>query len=98
MFDDVRQHPTKPRETAGSRLTAGVTTVLVCGCRKSVTKLADELGIEINVHHLPPGTGKWNKIEHRMFSFTSMNWRAKPLISYRVIVDLISAQPPPIPV
>ena len=54
-------------------------------------KLADELGMEINVHHLPPGTSKWNKIEHRLFSFISMNWRAKPLISYRVIVDLISA-------
>ena len=54
-------------------------------------KLADELGMEINVHHLPPGTRKWNKIEHRLFSFISMNWRAKPLVSYRVIVDLISA-------
>jgi hypothetical protein len=54
-------------------------------------KLADELGIEIDVHHLPPGTSKWNKIEHRLFSFISMNWRAKPLVSYRVIVDLISA-------
>ena len=43
------------------------------------------------VHHLPPGTSKWNKIEHRLFSFISMNWRAKPLVSYRVIVDLISA-------
>ena len=54
-------------------------------------KLADELGMEINVHHLPPGTSKWTKIEHRLFSFISMNWRAKPLVSYRVIVDLISA-------
>jgi hypothetical protein len=52
---------------------------------------ADELGIDITVHHLPPGTSKWNKIEHRLFSFISVNWRAKPLISYRVIVDLISA-------
>src|SRR5690348_15880499 len=43
------------------------------------------------VHHLPPGTSKWNKIEHRLFSFISMNWRAKPLVSYRVIVDLITA-------
>jgi hypothetical protein len=54
-------------------------------------KLANELGIYIDVHHLPPGTSKWNKIEHRLFSFISMNWRAKPLVSYRVIVDLISA-------
>jgi Rhodopirellula transposase DDE domain len=54
-------------------------------------RLADELDISIEVHHLPPGTSKWNKIEHRLFSFITQNWRAKPLISYRVIVDLISA-------
>lgn len=53
--------------------------------------LADELGMEIQVHHFPPGTSKWNKIEHRMFSFISMNWRGKPLLSYRVIINLISA-------
>jgi hypothetical protein len=52
-------------------------------------KLANELGIEIAVHHLPPGTSKWNKIEHRLFSFITMNWRAKPLVSYQVIIDLI---------
>ena len=54
-------------------------------------KLADELGIDIKVHHLPPGTSKWNKIEHRLFSFITINWRAKPLVSYQVIVDLIGA-------
>jgi Rhodopirellula transposase DDE domain len=54
-------------------------------------KLANELGIEITVHHLPPGTSKWNKIEHLLFSFITMNWRAKPLVSYKVILDLISA-------
>jgi hypothetical protein len=54
-------------------------------------RLADELGISIEVHHLPPGTSKWNKIEHRLFSFITQNWRAKPLVSYRVIVDLIGA-------
>ena len=59
--------------------------------KRELQRLADELGIDINVHHLPPGTSKWNKIEHRLFSFISMNWRAKPLVSYRVIVDLISA-------
>jgi hypothetical protein len=50
-------------------------------------RLADELGISIEVHHLPPGTSKWNKIEHRLFSFITQNWRAKPLVGYRVIVD-----------
>ena len=59
--------------------------------KRELQRLANELGIEINVHHLPPGTSKWNKIEHRLFSFISMNWRAKPLVSYGVIVDLISA-------
>jgi len=54
-------------------------------------RLADELGIDIVVHHLPPGTSKWNKVEHRLFSFITMNWKARPLVSYRVIVDLISA-------
>ena len=54
-------------------------------------RLATELGIDIVVHHLSPGTSKWNKIEHRLFSFITMNWKAEPLVSYRVIVDLIAA-------
>jgi hypothetical protein len=54
-------------------------------------KLANELQIPIKVCHLPPGTSKWNKIEHRLFSFISQNWRGKPLITHQVIVDLISA-------
>ncbi len=56
--------------------------------KRELQELADELGISIEVHHLPPGTSKWNKIEHRLFSFITQNWRAKPLVSYRVIVDL----------
>ena len=59
--------------------------------KRELQILANELGIEISVHHFPPGTSKWNKIEHRLFSFISMNWRAKPLVSYRVIIDLIGA-------
>jgi transposase len=54
-------------------------------------RLADETGLAIQVLHFPPGTSKWNKIEHRLFSFISMNWRAKPLVSREVIIDLISA-------
>jgi len=53
--------------------------------------LADEIGLELRVCHLPPGTSKWNKIEHRLFSFISQNWRGKPLVSHQVIVDLIAA-------
>jgi hypothetical protein len=52
-------------------------------------KLADELGLVICVCHFPPGTSKWNKIEHRMFSFVSLNWRGRPLESLEVIIDLI---------
>ena len=54
-------------------------------------KLADELKFPITVCHLPPGTSKWNKIEHRLFSFITINWRGKPLRSYRTIVQLIAA-------
>lgn len=53
--------------------------------------LADELGVTITVCHLPPGTSKWNKIEHRMFSFITQNWRGKPLVSYQTIVQLIAS-------
>ena len=54
-------------------------------------KLADETGLRISICHLPPGTSKWNKIEHRLFSFLSQNWRGKPLVSHQVIVNLIAA-------
>lgn len=54
-------------------------------------KLADKIGIPVAVCHLPPGTSKWNKIEHRLFSFITQNWRGKPLITHQVIVDLIAA-------
>ena len=54
-------------------------------------KLADETGLQLRICHLPPGTSKWNKIEHRLFSFISQNWRGKPLVSHQVIVDLIAA-------
>src|SRR6266404_4771740 len=59
--------------------------------KRELQELANELGLDITVSHLPPGTSKWNKIEHRLFSFISQNWRAKPLVSYRLIVELISA-------
>jgi len=54
-------------------------------------QLADELAIPIRVSHFPPGTSKWNKIEHRLFSYISLNWRGKPLVSHEVIVNLIAA-------
>ncbi len=54
-------------------------------------KLADETGLAIEVCHFPPGTSKWNKIEHRLFSFITMNWRGKPLVSLETVVNLIAA-------
>ena len=58
--------------------------------KRELQVLADELGIAITVCHLPPGTSKWNKIEHRLFAFITQNWRGKPLVSYQVIVQLIA--------
>jgi transposase len=54
-------------------------------------RLADETGLTIHVCHLPPGTSKWNKIEHRLFSFITQNWRGQPLLSLATIVNLIAS-------
>ncbi len=59
--------------------------------KKELEILATELGIQISVCHFPPGTSKWNKIEHRLFAHITMNWKAKPLTSIQVVVDLIGA-------
>ena len=59
--------------------------------KRELQALANELGIAITVCHLPPGTSKWNKIEHRLFSFITQNWRGRPLVSYQAIVQLIAA-------
>jgi hypothetical protein len=56
----------------------------------SLQQLADDLGVRIRVCHFPPGTSKWNKIEHRLFSQISTNWRGQPLTSHAVIIQLIS--------
>jgi hypothetical protein len=58
--------------------------------RVELQRLADATGLQIRVCHFPPGTSKWNKIEHRMFSFVSLNWRGKPLESLEVIINLIA--------
>jgi hypothetical protein len=59
--------------------------------RIELQKLADLIGIPIRVLHYPPGTSKWNRIEHRLFSYISINWRGKPLTSYQAIINLIAA-------
>jgi len=86
----------KPRFPRATRLlitadAGGSNGYRVRAWKKELAALADETGLEITVCHYPPGTSKWNKIEHRMFSFISMNWRGRPLESYRTIVELIGA-------
>ena len=58
---------------------------------ESLQRMADATGLTIHVCHLPPGTSKWNKIEHRLFSFISGNWRGQPLLTLAAIVNLIAA-------
>jgi Rhodopirellula transposase DDE domain len=90
-------------DTMGKELYVGARRLLVtadCGGSNGYTvrlwklelqKLADDTGLEVAVCHFPPGTSKWNKIEHRLFSAISQNWRGKPLISHEVVVNLIAA-------
>ena len=59
--------------------------------KTNLAVFAKETGLDITVAHYPPGTSKWNKIEHRMFSFITMNWRGRPLDSYRTVVELIGS-------
>jgi transposase len=59
--------------------------------KRELQTLANEAAVAITVTHLPPGTSKWNRIEHRLFAFITQNWRGKPLVSHQVIVQLISA-------
>ena len=59
--------------------------------KRELQRLANETRLKITVTHLPPGTSKWNRIEHRLFAFITMNWRGKPLVSHQVIVQLIAS-------
>lgn len=59
--------------------------------KEALQAFANETGLTVHVCHFPPGTSKWNKIEHRMFSFISLNWRGKPLVSHEVVVQLIGS-------
>jgi hypothetical protein len=59
--------------------------------KRELQRFANQTGLTITVTHLPPGTSKWNRIEHRLFAFITMNWRGKPLVSHQVIVQLIGS-------
>ena len=90
-------------QAMGQVLYANADHILICadsggsnGYRLRLWKLelqrwVNESGLEVTVCHFPPGTSKWNRIEHRLFSHITMNWRGRPLVSYRVIVNLIAA-------
>ena len=72
--------------------TAAAPTARASGCGSASCKPSPtNFGLAITVCHLPPGTSKWNKIEHRLFSFITQNWRGRPLVSYQTIVQLIAA-------
>ena len=86
----------QPRYPNAKRLTitadcGGSNGVRVRLWKRELQRFADETGLAVTVTHLPPGTSKWNKIEHRLFAYISQNWRGKPLVSHQVIVQLISA-------
>jgi hypothetical protein len=88
------QHLGKERYPAASVLTitadgGGSNSSRTRLWKVSLQRLADEIGLPIRVCHFPPGTSKWNKIEHRLFSYVSLNWRGRPLESLEVIIDLI---------
>ena len=90
-------------QMVGSRAYPDATRLLICAdaggsngdrvraWKTELARLATETGLAITVCHLPPGTSKWNRIEHRLFSAISMNWRGRPLESHEVIVELIGA-------
>ena len=90
-------------QQAGRALYPTATQLLVCAdaggsngyrvraWKTELARFAAETGLQVTVCHLPPGTSKWNKIEHRLFSHISMNWRGRPLVSHEVIVELIAA-------
>jgi hypothetical protein len=59
--------------------------------KTELARFAAATGLEVTVCHLPPGTSNWNKVEHRLFSHSSTNWRGRPLVSHQVIVELIAA-------
>ncbi len=90
------QHLGKQRYPAAAILTitadcGGANSNRVRLWKTECQRLADSTGLQIQICHFPPGTSKWNKVEHRLFSFMSLNWRGKPLESHEVIINLIAA-------
>jgi hypothetical protein len=95
-IEDWWTHLGKARYAHATTLTITADSGSSNSCRSRLWKtelqrLADHTGLQITVCHYPPGTSKWNRIEHRLFSFISINWRGKPLVSHEVIINLIAA-------
>jgi hypothetical protein len=88
-FEGRRLYP-KTREIVITADGGGSNGVRLRLWKLELQRLADETGLSFSVCHFPPGTSKWNKIEHRLFSFISSNWRGEPLRDYETIVNLIS--------
>ena len=84
-----KKHYSKAKELLLTADSGGSNGYRTRGWKYFLHKLAKEIKLKITVLHFPPATSKWNKIEHRMFSFISQNWKGKPLIDYEVIINFI---------
>jgi Rhodopirellula transposase DDE domain len=101
--ESIRRTQRVPRKLDGRKTYPAARRLLICAdaggsngnrlraWKLNLQQMADRIRIPITVCHYPPGTSKWNKIEHRLFSFISLNWRGEPLINYETIVNLIGA-------
>jgi hypothetical protein len=102
-MESIRRTQRAPRKLDGRKTHPSARRLLICAgagggngnrlraWKLNLQRVADQIRIPITVCHYPPGTSKWNKIEHRLFSFISLNWRGQPLIDYETIVNLIGA-------
>ena len=86
-----RQRYPEARELTITADGGGSVTSKTCFARTELQKFADETNLVLHVHHFPPGTSKWNKIEHRMFCHITQNWRGRPLTDRMTVVELIGA-------
>ena len=86
-----RKRYPKARELTSTADCGGSNGARVRLWKLELQRLADETGLTLNIHHYPPGTSKWNKIEHRLFCHITQNWRGRPLMSRVAVVELIGA-------
>ena len=84
-----KKHYPKAKELLITADCGGSNGYRIRGWKFFLSKLSKEIGLKITVLHFPPATSKWNKIEHRMFSFISQNWKGRPLTDYEVIINFI---------